>query len=86
MLFTSSDIPAETYDIGRFRRLIDINLTGAFLCAQAAGRVMIDQGTGGSIIFIASTSAHIVNGPQWRGCYDAPKAAVIQFGKSLAVE
>ncbi|CAZ83291.1 unnamed protein product [Tuber melanosporum] len=81
-----SNMPAETYDIGRFRRLIDINLTGTFLCAQAAGRVMIEQGTGGSIIFIASMSGHIVNWPQQQSCYNASKAAVIQLGKSLATE
>jgi len=81
-----SNMPAETYDIGRFRRLIDINLTGTFLCAQAAGQIMIEQGTGGSIIFIASMSGHIVNWPQQQSCYNASKAAVIQLGKSLAAE
>jgi len=86
LLFTSSNMPAETYDIGRFRRLIDINLTGTFLCAQAAGKIMIQQGTGGSIIFIASMSGHIVNWPQQQSCYNASKAAVIQLGKSLAAE
>lgn len=79
-------MPAETYDIERFRRLIDINLTGTFLCAQAAGNCMIKQGNGGSIIFIASMSGHIVNWPQEQSCYNASKAGVIQLGKSLAAE
>lgn len=79
-------MPAETYDIERFRRLIDINLTGTFLCAQAAGNWMIRQKTGGSIIFIASMSGHIVNWPQEQSCYNASKAGVIQLGKSLAAE
>jgi len=47
---------------------------------------MIEQGTGGSIIFIASMSAHIVNWPQQQSCYNASKAAVMQLGKSLAAE
>ncbi|KAF8464367.1 hypothetical protein BDZ91DRAFT_729703 [Kalaharituber pfeilii] len=81
-----SNIPAETYDVEKFRRLIDINLTGTFLCAQAAGRIMIEQKTGGSIIFIASMSGHIVNWPQQQSCYNASKAGVIQLGKSLAAE
>lgn len=81
-----SNIPAETYDVEKFRRLIDINLTGTFLCAQATGRVMIEQKTGGSIIFIASMSGHIVNWPQQQSCYNASKAGVIQLGKSLAAE
>jgi len=81
-----SNINAETYDVGMFRRLIDINLTGTFLCAQAAGRAMINRGKGGSIIFIASMSGHIVNWPQGQCCYNASKAAVSQLGKSLAAE
>lgn len=69
-----------------FRRLIDINLTGAFLIAQACARQMIAQKTGGSIILIASMSGSIVNYPQEQSCYNASKAAVIQLGKSLAAE
>lgn len=84
--FHSSNIPAETYDMAMFRRLIDINLNGSFVCAQAAGRHMIRQGSGGSIIFIASMSGHIVNWPQQQSCYNASKAGVIQLGKSLAAE
>lgn len=70
----------------RFRRLIDINVTGSFLVAQACGRHMISAGTGGSIILIASMSGLIVNYPQEQCCYNASKAAVIQLGKSLAAE
>ena len=69
-----------------FRRLIDINLTGAFFVAQACGRQMIKQATGGSIVFIASMSGSIVNFPQEQSCYNASKAAVVQLSKSLAVE
>ena len=69
-----------------FRRLIDINVTGAFLIAQACGRQMIKQASGGSIILIASMSGSIVNFPQEQSCYNASKAAVIQLSKSLAAE
>ncbi|RPA74912.1 NAD(P)-binding protein [Ascobolus immersus RN42] len=81
-----SNIPAEKYDPGMFRRLIDINLTGTFLCAQAVAKEMIASGNGGSIIFIASMSGHIVNYPQEQSCYNASKAGVIMLGKSLAAE
>ncbi|MCJ1406294.1 hypothetical protein MMC19_000359 [Ptychographa xylographoides] len=81
-----SNIKAEEYDTVMFRRLIDINMTGAFLVAQACGRQMISQGTGGSIIFIASISGSIVNYPQGQCCYNASKAGVIQLSKSLAAE
>lgn len=69
-----------------FRRLIDINLTGTFVSAQAVGNAMIKQGSGGSMVFIASMSGHIVNYPQQQSCYNASKAGVIMLGKSLAAE
>ncbi|KAI9850520.1 MAG: hypothetical protein M1838_005529 [Thelocarpon superellum] len=81
-----SNIKAMDYDTDRFRRLIDINVTGSFLIAQACGRTMIQAGNGGSIIFIASMSGTIVNFPQEQSCYNASKAAVIQLAKSLAAE
>ncbi|KAI9818915.1 MAG: hypothetical protein M1827_007736 [Pycnora praestabilis] len=81
-----SNIKASEYDAEKFRRLIDINVTGSFLVAQACGRAMITTETGGSIIFIASMSGTIVNYPQEQSCYNASKAAVIQLGKSLAAE
>ncbi|KAI9787436.1 MAG: hypothetical protein M1816_007484 [Peltula sp. TS41687] len=81
-----SNIKAEDYSADAFRRLIDINLTGSFLVAQACARHMMLAGTGGSIIFIASMSGSIVNYPQEQCCYNASKAAVIQLGKSLAAE
>lgn len=77
---------AEDYPIDRFKRVLDINVLGTFIVAQQAGRYMIDQGTGGSIINIASMSAHIVNFPQPQCAYNASKAAVLHLTKSLAVE
>jgi len=69
-----------------FRRLIDINLTGTFVCAQAVGNAMIKNNAPGSMIFIASMSGHIVNWPQQQSCYNASKAGVIMLSKSLAAE
>lgn len=45
-------------------RLLSVNTTGSFLCGQAVARQIRSQGTGGSMIFIASISAHRVNYPQ----------------------
>lgn len=81
-----SNIKAESYDHEKFRRLIDINVTGSFLVAQAAANVMIKNERGGSIINIASMSGSIVNYPQEQSAYNASKAAVIQLTKSLAAE
>ncbi|KAF2136242.1 uncharacterized protein K452DRAFT_362675 [Aplosporella prunicola CBS 121167] len=81
-----SNIKAENYDTEMFRRLVDINLTGAFLVAQAVGKQMIKSKNGGSMILVASMSGSIVNYPQEQSCYNASKAGVIQLTKSLATE
>lgn len=80
------NIPAEEMTFEQWKKVIDINLTGVFLTAQAAGRQMLKQKSGGSIINTASMSAHIVNVPQPQCAYNASKAGVIQLTKSLAVE
>jgi NAD(P)-dependent dehydrogenase (short-subunit alcohol dehydrogenase family) len=79
------NIPAEEMSLEDWNQVITVNLTGVFLTAQAAGKVMIKQG-GGSIINTASMSAHIVNVPQPQCSYNASKAGVVQLTKSLAVE
>lgn len=48
----------------QFQKVVDVNLMGSFLCAQAAAKYMIRQGKGGSIVFTASISAHHTNYPQ----------------------
>ena len=49
----------EDMDVARFREVVDVNLTGAFLCMQAAFRVMKAQSPqGGRIINNGSISAH----------------------------
>lgn len=66
-----------------WRRGIDINLSGVFFCAQAAGRRMVKQKRG-AIINIASMYG-IASAPQ-RAAYCASKAGVVSLTKSLAVE
>ena len=79
------NVPAEEMTYEQWKKVIDINLSGVFLTAQAAGKVMLKQGSG-SIINTASMSAHIVNVPQPQCSYNASKAGVIQLTKSLAIE
>jgi NAD(P)-dependent dehydrogenase (short-subunit alcohol dehydrogenase family) len=69
-----------------FQRIQDTNVTGVFLTAQAAARVMVGQGDGGVIITTASMSGHIINTPQQVSHYCASKAAVIHLTKAMAVE
>ncbi|GHV69860.1 3-oxoacyl-ACP reductase [Spirochaetia bacterium] len=72
--------------IAEWREVIDINLTGEYIVARAAGKIMIEKGIKGSIINMASMSGSIVNVPQWQASYNASKAGVIHMTRSLAVE
>lgn len=72
--------------IADWRNVIDINLTGEYIVARSAGRVMIERGIKGSIINMASMSGSCVNVPQWQASYNASKAGVIHMTRSLAVE
>jgi NAD(P)-dependent dehydrogenase (short-subunit alcohol dehydrogenase family) len=78
--------PAESMAFASWKRVIDVNLTGVFLTAQAVGSWMIESKVAGSIICTASMSGHIVNVPQPQCAYNASKAGVIMLAKSLAVE
>jgi len=79
------NVPSEEMTYEQWKNVIDVNLTGVYLTAVAAGKVMLKQG-GGSIINTASMSAHVVNIPQKQSAYNTSKAGVIQLTKSLAVE
>jgi sorbose reductase len=72
--------------VAEFRQVMDVNVTGEFIVARAAGRIMIERGIRGSIINMASMSGSIVNVPQWQASYNASKAAVIHLTRSLAAE
>jgi len=74
------DLPLE-----KWQKVVDINLTGAFLFAQAAGRDMLKR-QWGRIINIASIAGmHAsVNGPHYAP-YAATKAGLIGLTKELAV-
>ena len=52
---------AVDYDVKAFRRIMDVNVTGSFLCAQAAARLFHRQMVSGSVVLFASMSASNVN-------------------------
>ena len=70
----------------QFRKVINVNLTGSFLCAQAAAQQMIESKNGGSILFTASISAHATNYPQPQAAYNVSKAGVSHLTQNLAAE
>jgi NAD(P)-dependent dehydrogenase (short-subunit alcohol dehydrogenase family) len=67
--------------------VIDVNLTGVFLCSQAAGRVMIEQ-RGGKIVNIASVAAFVGAPPELMNAvaYNASKGGVVSFTRDLATK
>lgn len=69
-----------------WRECIDINLTGEYIVAKEAARVMIEKGIKGSIINIASMSGHIINIPQKQAAYSASKAGISNMTRALTIE
>jgi NAD(P)-dependent dehydrogenase (short-subunit alcohol dehydrogenase family) len=81
-------IPAEEMSKKDWEEVINVNLTGVFLCAREVGKKMIERRQG-SIINIASMSGYIVNCPlpqTAQASYNTSKAGVIHLTKSLAAE
>lgn len=68
----------------RFDAVLDTNLKGAFLVAQAAAGLMREAGRGGAIVNIASILGLGISGQV--GVYATSKAALIQMTKSMALE
>ncbi|HXY81093.1 MAG TPA: SDR family NAD(P)-dependent oxidoreductase [Gaiellaceae bacterium] len=66
-----------------WRRVLDVNLTGVFHCAQQAARRM-DAGNGGVILVTASTNG--LTGHPFYADYNASKAGVILLARTLARE
>jgi 3-oxoacyl-[acyl-carrier protein] reductase len=73
------EMAEETWD-----KTLAVNLKGAFLCSQAAGRVMKSQGEG-VIINIASIAGHSIP-ITLRSAYCASKAGMVGFTKECARE
>ncbi len=71
-------------NIKEFKRVLDVNLIGTYLCSKYAGKVMLNQKRG-KIINISSTNAIDTYYPE--SCdYDASKAGVISLTHNLARE
>ena len=78
-------VPLEEITLAQWRSVIDINLTGAFLCTQEAFRIMKHQLPGGGrIINNGSISAHV---PRPNSApYTASKHAIAGLTKSTALD
>ncbi|MBM3569625.1 MAG: glucose 1-dehydrogenase [Alphaproteobacteria bacterium] len=72
--------PPETYAIEEWQRIIGINLTGAFLCAQACHPAL--KRRGGKVINIGSMTS--LFGASFAAPYGASKGGIMQLTKALA--
>jgi 3-oxoacyl-[acyl-carrier protein] reductase len=77
--------PPEEVSLADWQHVIDVNLTGVFLCAQAAARAMIAGGRGGSIVNIASILGAGASEPAAATAYAASKGGVVNLTRDLAV-
>jgi NAD(P)-dependent dehydrogenase (short-subunit alcohol dehydrogenase family) len=78
-------VPLEDLTVGQWQRVVAVNLTGAFLCTQAAFRLMKEQSPrGGRIINNGSISAHV---PRPNSApYTATKHAITGLTRSTALD
>lgn len=78
-------IPMEDLDLADWKRVVDVNLTGSFICAQEAIRIMKDQTPrGGRIINNGSVSAHVPRPDTV--AYTATKHAMTGLTRSIALD
>lgn len=77
--FALTDLPVD-----KWRFALEVNLTGYFLMARAAARIMIKQGMGGAIVNISSKSG--IDASKNNTPYNATKAGELHMGRGWAME
>ena len=77
--------PAVEVDLEDWHRVMDVNLTGVFVCARHAARHMLAAG-GGRIVNMASIMSFSGGGLYPNVSYQSSKGAVLNMTRALAVE
>lgn len=78
-----SHLPTVDQTAEAFRRVLDVNLTGAFLMTREVGRGMLAQG-GGAVVSLSSIAG--LTGLPRRNAYGAAKAGIVAMTRGLACE
>lgn len=73
------EIPRDEWD-----HVLRVNLRSSFVLGQLAARIMVAQGTGGSILYTASVSA--IGASKEYASYGASKAGMVNLVKTMAME
>jgi gluconate 5-dehydrogenase len=79
------NIPTEQMPTEEWLRILDLNLTSAFVCSKLIGGEMVKR-KAGRVINIASIAGMIVNRGIYGRSYETAKAALVAFTKTLAVD
>ena len=77
--------PITEMDVTDFDKVVDANLRGAWLVSQAAGRVLLEQGDGGSVVLVSSVRGALGHSAGY-SAYCPSKAGTDLLAKSLAAE
>lgn len=77
--------PPEELALADWQRVIDVNLTGVFVCAREAAKIMMRQDRGGHIINISSILGGVASTPMAATAYATSKGGVINLTRDLAV-
>jgi NAD(P)-dependent dehydrogenase (short-subunit alcohol dehydrogenase family) len=80
------NIPTEDMPLEKWRTLMDLNLTSAFLCTKALGKAMIERGQGGRVINICSINSLVAGRGIAGRHYETAKGALLQFTRACAVD
>ncbi len=79
------NIATEQLELADWQRILDLNLTNAFLCCKLIGGRMVER-RHGCIINVASVSGMVVSRGIYGRAYETAKAALVQFTRALAVD
>ncbi|CPR07498.1 oxidoreductase [Mycobacterium bohemicum DSM 44277] len=77
--------PIIEMDVEDFDKVMTANARGAWLTCQAAGRVLLEQGTGGSVVLVSSVRGSLGHSAGY-SAYCPSKGATDLLAKSLAAE
>jgi gluconate 5-dehydrogenase len=80
------NIPTEDMPLEKWRALMDLNLTSAFLCTKWIGKAMIVRGQGGRVINICSINSLVAGRGIAGRHYETAKGALLQFTRATAVD
>jgi NAD(P)-dependent dehydrogenase (short-subunit alcohol dehydrogenase family) len=80
------NIPTQDMPLEKWRTLMDLNLTSAFLCTKLIGKAMIERGQGGRVINIGSINSLVAGRVIAGRHYETAKGAMLQFTRATAVD